>query len=79
MSKQETYLKKSLSLRSNRFLMVSEQRKIEERRGTGFFFNLAARKMERVFDSHPLFFAAKPQRNRSSTKQLLNPMQAKSL
>ena len=24
------------------------------------FFNLAARKMESVFDSHPLFFAAKP-------------------
>ena len=34
---EKTYLKKSLSLRSNRFLMVSEQRKTEERRGTGFF------------------------------------------
>ena len=69
---EKTYLTKSLRLRNKRSRMVSEQRKTEERRGTGFFFNLAARKMECVFDSHPLFFAAKPQRNRSETAPLRN-------
>ena len=66
-------------MRNKRFGMVSEQRKTEERRETGFFFNLAARKMECVFDSRPLFFAAKPKRNRSSPKRLLQSMPAKSL
>ena len=35
---EKTYLKKSLSLRSKRFRLVSEQRKTEERRGTRFFY-----------------------------------------
>ena len=34
---EKTYLTKSLRLRNKRSRMVSEQRKTEERRGTGFF------------------------------------------
>ena len=34
---EKTYLTKSLRLRNKRFRVVSEQRKTEERRGTGFF------------------------------------------
>ena len=48
------------SLRSKRFGVVSEQRKTDERRGTGFSV-LAARKMERELTPSQLFFAVRQQ------------------
>ena len=65
---EKTYLTKSLRLRNKRSRMVSEQRKTEERRGTGFFLIWPREKWNVSLTLIPCSL----RRNRSETAPLRN-------